>query len=86
MTNDEFQMTKECQMTNDDTAASPAEILDCGGKRSATPLFHTSVAWNRDAKALSPLRSASTVQNRPRSFDIRHSTFVICGSSFVIHA
>ena len=37
-------------------------ILDCGGKRSATPLSpdtHT-------AKALSPLRSASAVQNRAR--------------------
>ena len=33
--------------------------MDCGGKRSATPL------WNRQAKALSTLRSASALQKLP---------------------
>jgi len=33
--------------------------MDCGGKRSATPLW----IGDRPAKALSPLRTASAVQN-----------------------
>jgi len=40
--------------------------LDCGGKRSATPLFApTSLIRCNPAKALSPLRSASAVQKSP---------------------
>jgi tetratricopeptide (TPR) repeat protein len=41
---------------------APATILDCGGKRSATPLWNRPVNLSGHAKALSPLRSASAVQ------------------------
>jgi hypothetical protein len=41
----------------------PADVLDCGGKRSATPLSH----YRPSPKALSPLRSASAVQ-KARTF------------------
>ena len=36
--------------------------MDCGGKRSATPLWIRLAALVVHAKALSPLRSASAVQ------------------------
>jgi hypothetical protein len=36
--------------------------LDCGGKRSATPLWKQVGGWSYPSKALSPLRSASAVQ------------------------
>jgi hypothetical protein len=38
-------------------------ILDCGGKRSATPLSDQTGSLGRPRKALSPLRSASAVHD-----------------------
>gem|GEM_PF-1417832 len=58
-----------------DTIASPwrgeqgrgtkFRVLDCGGKRSATPLWIRPVVLVVPTKALSPLRSASAVQKPP---------------------
>jgi hypothetical protein len=42
-----------------------AQRLDCGGKRSATPLSHPNIAWAGRMKALSPPRSASAVHELP---------------------
>jgi hypothetical protein len=39
--------------------------MDCGGKRSAPPLSHPSTPLADNAKALSPLRSASALYNLP---------------------
>ena len=39
-----------------------AVVLDCGGKRSATPIWNQSGDLAPSAKALSPLRSAGAVQ------------------------
>jgi tetratricopeptide (TPR) repeat protein len=41
---------------------APPAILDCGGKRSATPLWNGPDKLTGHAKALSPLRFASAVQ------------------------
>jgi hypothetical protein len=51
------------------TVIESATIMDCGGKRSATPLSSARTAFKETsrvarAKALSPLRSASAVQNK----------------------
>jgi hypothetical protein len=41
------------------------EVMDCGGKRSATPLWIRPAVLVVHTKALSPLRSASAVQKLP---------------------
>jgi hypothetical protein len=40
--------------------------MECGGKRSATPLWIAS-RWG-NAKAVSPLRSAAALQNKSGAF------------------
>lgn len=45
--------------------------LDCGGKRSATPLWFAAERCVAPAKAPSPLRSAGTLQNWPSSRVLR---------------
>jgi hypothetical protein len=37
-------------------------VMDCGGKRSATPLLKNPAYLANHAKAVSPLRSATAVQ------------------------
>src|ERR1700722_10663998 len=51
-------------------ARHPRDALDCGGKRSATPLSHGQIIASQTptrarAKAGSPLRSATVLQNSP---------------------